>query len=70
MISASFAKVDQIRMDRERREREAARIAADIPPGDYSASGNDVIEHGTRAIIATAASHWDAVLILLAISKK
>lgn len=54
---------------RKAREAEAARIAATIPPGEYHAYNNTVVDSNSRETVHSAASHWDACLILLAMGK-
>lgn len=61
--------IEQIRTEREAREADAQRIAATLPPGDYHAYSNTVVDSNSRETVASVASHWDACLILLAIGK-
>lgn len=61
---------EQVRQRREDRETAAARIAADIPPGDYHAYNNTVVNSDTRETVTTVATHWDACLIMMRIAKK
>jgi hypothetical protein len=62
--------VNAVRTHRERKEEEAALIAAAIPPGDYYASGRNVIERGSAGkVVCECETHTDAVRVLLRIAK-
>jgi len=59
--------VEQVRADREARERRANERAKDIPPGNYHAYDNFVVNSDTRATVVECETHWDACLVLIAI---
>lgn len=58
--------VDEFRQQREAREHAAFWAAAPLPLVDMYADGNDVRRHDTRESVYTAASHWDACLVMMA----
>ena len=60
---------EQVRINRELREARASIRAAKLPPGDYSAYGNQVICNESHNPVVECESHWDACLVLLAINK-
>jgi len=66
--------LDHIRMDREHREKRAAKIAATLPLGDYYASDDRLMRHSRDVIggqfVYKAATHWDACLIMLAMADR
>lgn len=59
--------VEQVRADREARERRAAERAKDIPPGEYHAYDNFVVCNRTYETVVECETHWDACLVLIAI---
>lgn len=61
---------DDIRIVREAREAAAATIVATLPPGDYYAFDNAVMQRGSRVPVVTCDTHWDACLIMLAIGRR
>lgn len=59
---------DMIREHRERREARVREIAVTLAPGDYHAYDNFVVNSTTREIVAECATHWDACLVMMAVS--
>lgn len=62
--------VEQVRADREAREQRAKERAKDIPPGNYHAYDNFVVNSDTRESVVECETHWDACLVLIAIGGK
>ena len=61
--------VEEIRIERENRERIAAEIASTLPDGeDYFAIGHDVAKmvNGQIFTVHQCKSHWDACLVIIA----
>ncbi len=57
---------EQVRAEREAREADARQRASALPPGDYYASGADVVDRATRQPVLTCKDHSDAVRVMLA----
>lgn len=60
---------DHVRLDREARERAAKELAATLPPGEYHAYDQFVIDSKTRQAVAQCATHWDACLTMMATAR-
>lgn len=57
---------EEVRREREAREAAAKAIAETLPEGRYYAADSDVCDEATRDVVFSAASHWDACLIMMA----
>lgn len=62
--------VDDVRREREARERTAFFVAAKLPLSHFYADNNDVRDEETHEVVHTAASHWDACLVILAANSR
>jgi hypothetical protein len=60
--------LDEIRTERERRERVALERAAKLPAGDYYASGNWLYTRNGGRVVECE-THSDAVMVMMAAPK-
>ena len=51
--------------EQEAREQRASERARDVPPGNYHAYNNFVVNSDTRAFTVECETHWDACLVLI-----
>lgn len=58
--------VDDIRKEREAREAAATIIAETLPDARYYVADSEVRNEDTQEVVHTAASHWDACLVMMA----
>lgn len=61
--------VESVKEEREMREKRAKERAMTLPPGDYHASDEFVVNTKTYEAVMECESHWDACLVLIAIPR-